>query len=160
MIVRFPNQWLVLVCLALAAPGASQSSRFCDDFSGGKLDPAKWKVSNWHAPGTLPGRNQGVFTPDALDFSQGMLRIGVTQTLGPDGIVMSSGGEIQSREVFGYGTYEFVMRLASSSETAEGVGRVLSGSDSGAFTFVNNSEIELDRWPGWIPVWPSPSGTG
>jgi beta-glucanase (GH16 family) len=143
-VIVFPHSLLVVVFLALAAPGASQSSRFHDDFSGGKLDPAKWKVSNWHAPGTLPGRNQGVFTPDAVDFSQGMLRIGVTQTLGPDGVVRSTGGEIQSREVFGYGTYEFVMRLASTSETADGVGRVLSGSDSGAFTFINNSETELD----------------
>ena len=145
VIALIPNHLLALVCvLGLAAPGASQTSVFYDDFSGGRLDAAKWKASNWHAPGTLPGRNLGVFTPDALDFSQGMLRIRVTQSPGPDGTVMSAGGEIQSREVFGYGTYQFVMRLASTSDTPNGAGRVVPGSDSGAFTFINNSETELD----------------
>jgi beta-glucanase (GH16 family) len=144
VIKKLLHYGVVLACLAPGVPGVSQTSRFYDDFSRGELDPAKWKVSQWRAPGTLAGRNLGMFTPAALDFSQGMLRIAVTQTLRPDGVVMSTGGEIQSREAFGYGTYAFVMRLASTSPTPYGGGEVVSGGDSGAFTFINNSESELD----------------
>jgi beta-glucanase (GH16 family) len=143
-VIVFFHSLLVVIFLALGAPGAPLSPAFSDDFRGGALDSSKWKVSNWHAPGTIPGRNLGAFTPQALDFSQGMLRIAVTQRLSSDGVMVSTGGEIQSRETFGYGTYEFVMRLASTSSTPDGAGRVVSGSDSGAFTFINNSESEID----------------
>lgn len=142
--IAFFHSLLVVIFLAQGAPRVSSRPTFFDDFRSGQLDAGKWKVSNWHAPGTIAGRDQGIFSPAALDFSQGMLRISVTQTLGPEGVVVSTGGEIQSRETFGYGTYEFVMRLASTSPTSDGAGRVVSGSDSGAFTFINNSESEID----------------
>jgi beta-glucanase (GH16 family) len=136
---------LALLCLlGMVANGEARSPAFYEDFSAGMLDTNRWKVSNWHAPGSIPGKNRGQFTPAALDFSQGLLRIAVTQNESTDGEVLSTGGEIQSREVFGYGTYEFVMRLASTADSPDGHGRVVSGSDSGAFTFINNSETELD----------------
>jgi beta-glucanase (GH16 family) len=149
---------LWLLCAPLTCN--AQSPSFYEDFSSGALDSTRWKVSNWHAPGSIPGKNTGVFSPAALDFSHGLLRISVMQSVDADGHVRSTGGEIQSRALFGYGTYEFVMRLASTADTPDGQGRVMSGSDSGAFTFVNNSETELDieflgSTPGsvWLTNW-------
>lgn len=121
---------------------------FIDTFAAGKLDTTKWIASNWGAPGNVTGVNQGTFDPTHLDFTQGMLRITVTQTQLAGAAqgkgVVSVGGEIQSKQTFGYGTYDIVMRMSSTSPTANGAGSIVSGSDSGFFTFLNNSETEID----------------
>lgn len=117
---------------------------FTDDFSTGALDTSKWIPSNWGAPGTIAGVNSGSFNSASLDFSTGMLRIAVTQTRQPDSSIVSIGGELQSRQAFGYGTYEWIIRQSTTSPTPNGTGSVVSGQISSGFTFINNSQTEID----------------
>ena len=137
--------------------GAPAGATFYDDFSKGSLDTSKWIPSNWGAPGG------GSFVPSYLDFSTGMLRIKVTQTYNSSGRIASVGGELQSKNALGFGTYEWVMRAASTSSTPKGSGYTVSGQISSGFIFVNNSQTEIDtpeiegQNPGtlWWTTWTS-----
>lgn len=135
---------------------------FSDDFSQGKLDTGKWIPSTWSAPGGIPHVHNGVFSTDALDFSHGCLRIKVSQTKNPDGSTTSQGGELQSRQTFGFGTYEWILRASSTSPTPEGSGKAVSGQISSGFIFqqdqgyteIDSPEIEGDKpdqlsWTTW-----------
>jgi hypothetical protein len=138
--------------------GAPAGATLYDDFSKGSLDTSKWIPSNWNAPGG------GKFVPSYLDFSTGMLRIKVTQTYNSGGGIASVGGELQSKNALGFGTYEWVMRAASTSSTPNGSGYTVSGQISSGFIFVNNSQTEIDSpeiegqnpgtlwWTTWISV--------
>ena len=75
-----------------------------------------WRIASWRSPDSKIGLNQGTYVPENVDFVDGMLRLKVEQTQGPDGII-SKGAAVWSRERFGYGTYDFVMRMASDSPT-------------------------------------------
>lgn len=136
---------------------------FSDSFAGGKLDTSKWIPSDWSAPGNIPGVHAGRFSPDALDFSHGCLRIKVSQTKNPDGSTTSIGGELQSRQRFGFGTYEWILRASSTSQTPEGSGRPVSGQISSGFIFqqdqgyteIDSPEIEGQypnqlSWTSWL----------
>ena len=137
---------------------APAGATFYDDFSKGSLDTSKWIPSNWGAPGG------GTFVPSYLDFSTGMLRIKVTQTYNSSGGIASVGGELQSKNALGFGTYEWVMRAASTSSTPNGSGYTVSGQISSGFIFVNNSQTEIDSpeiegqnpgtlwWTSWTSV--------
>ncbi len=134
---------VIAVWMASALPVSAQA--FTDEFNKGKLDPSEWIVSSGKAP------QDGKFDPANVDLSEGLLRLRVTQSRGPNGIV-SSGGEITTKRVFGYGTYEFTMRMGSTSETATGPGKPASGSVSAGFNFINNSQTEIDiEYPGNDP---------
>ena len=138
--------------------GAPPGATFYDDFSKGSLDTSKWIPSNWGAPGG------GTFVPSYLDFSSGMLRIKVTQTYNSSGGIASVGGELQSKNTLGFGTYEWVMRASSTSSTPNGSGYTVSGQISSGFIYVNNSQTEIDSpeiegqnpgtlwWTSWISV--------
>jgi hypothetical protein len=133
--------------------GAPAGATFYDDFSKGSLDTSKWIPSNWGAPGG------GTFVPSYLDFSTGMLRIKLTQTSNS-----SVGGELQSKNAFGFGTYEWIMRASSTSSTPTGSGVAVSGQISSGFIYVNNSQTEIDSpeiegqnpgtlwWTSWLGV--------
>ena len=155
---------LVLVSLFLvngtlhaAAPSAPAGATFFDNFSSGSLDTSKWIPSNWGAPGG------GTFVPSNLDFSTGMLRIKVTQTYNSSGGIASVGGELQSKQTLGFGTYEWVIRASSTSSTPTGSGVAVSGQISSGFVYVNNSQTEIDspeiegQNPGklWWTTWTS-----
>ena len=90
-----------------------------------------------------PGLNHGTYVPENVDFVDGVLRLKVEQTQGPDGVI-SKGAAIWTKEKFGYGTYEFVMRMASESQTPNGPGHAQSGTVSSAFSVLQNSETEMD----------------
>jgi endo-1,3-1,4-beta-glycanase ExoK len=122
---------------------ASGGASFSDTFKTGVLDPSKWLASNGFAPGSISGVNYGSFVPGNVDMSKGMLCLKLQQTQGSSG-VLSVGAEIQSLSTYGYGTYEWVMRTSSTSATPTGTGRVVSGQISAGFSFVNNSETEID----------------
>jgi hypothetical protein len=132
--------------------GVPAGATFYDDFSKGSLDTSKWIPSNWGAPGG------GSFVPSYLDFSTGMLRIKLTQTSGS-----SVGGELQSKNALGFGTYEWIMRASSTSSTPNGSGYTVSGQISSGFIYVNNSQTEIDspeiegQNPGtlWWTTWTS-----
>ncbi len=137
--------------------GAPAGATFYDDFSKGSLDTSKWIPSNWGAPGG------GTFVPSYLDFSTGMLRIKLTQTSSGGGVA-SVGGELQSKNALGFGTYEWIMRAASTSTTPNGSGYTVSGQISSGFIYVNNSQTEIDSpeiegqnpgtlwWTSWTSV--------
>ncbi len=65
------------------------------------------------------------------------------QKAGPDNI-LSHGGAIISKARFGFGSYEFVIRMSSTSATPDGFGKAISGAISSGFVFYNNSESEID----------------
>src|SRR5438477_5858968 len=84
------------------------ASTFTDNFA----NLNNWVVSNWGAPGG------GQFKPDHVDVSTGVLRLIVTQ----DGTTAGSvGGAVQSRQLFGCGRYDFVVRARSSSPAPGGI---------------------------------------
>ena len=102
-----------------------------------------WRVASWQAPDSKIGLNQGTYVPENVDFVDGMLRLKVEQTQGPNG-VNSKGAAVWTKEKYGYGTYEFVMRMASESPTPYGPGKAHSGTVSSAFLYFQNSETEMD----------------
>jgi len=113
---------------------------FVDNFTGPTLNTANWIVSNYTANNYGGAGSDVTFTSSNIDFSQGMLRM----ELNVPTATISTGAEIQSKQTFGYGTYTTVMRMASTSATAAGAGGTVSGSDSSIFSYINNSESEID----------------
>jgi endo-1,3-1,4-beta-glycanase ExoK len=121
----------------------SGNGSFSHTFSSGILDASKWLASDEPAPGRISGINQGSFIPSNVDLSKGLLCLKLQQQQGSSGVI-SIGGQIQSLETFGYGTYEWTMRASSTSATPNGSGLVVSGQISSGFIFVNNSQTEID----------------
>ncbi len=134
---------------------------FKDDFKSGKLDATKWIVATYKSPDSAPGVNNGTYVSTAIDFTQGMLRITVQQHAAATGVV-SLGGAIISRERFGFGTYEFEMRMSSLSPTPQGDGAASTGAVSSGFIYHNKSESEIDlEFVGnenamWVSTWHNP----
>ncbi len=157
-------QALVLVLPTLLLSVALGQATFTEDFSGGKLDTSKWKVATYKSPDSKPGINAGMYVASTLDFSQGMLRIGVQQRQGAEA-VESQGGAIISKERFGYGTYEFEMRMSSTSATPDGNGKAVTGAISSGFLYYDKSETEIDlEFLGnenamWVSTWQNPNPT-
>jgi len=116
---------------------------FSDTFSGGRLDATKWFVDTGRAPGNIPGKNRGTLNPKNIDLATGMLRLTLTQSIS-DGLATSEGAEIRSKQLFGYGSYVWVARAASTSDTPNGVGSAVSGTVTDFFNFINDSETEID----------------
>jgi endo-1,3-1,4-beta-glycanase ExoK len=131
------------VVSAAALVSVRGSGSFSDTFSSGILDASKWLASDEPAPGRIPGMNQGSFVPSNVDLSKGVLCLKLQQQQGSSGII-SVGGQIQSLDTFGYGTYEWTMRASSTSATPNGPGSVVSGQISSGFSFVNDSQTEID----------------
>jgi endo-1,3-1,4-beta-glycanase ExoK len=102
-----------------------------------------WRIATWQSPDSKPGLNHGIYVPENVDFVDGVLRLKVDQTPGPDGVT-SKGAAVWTRAKYGYGTYEFVMRMASESPTPNGPGKSHSGTISSAFLYFQNSETEMD----------------
>jgi len=143
-----PATMLLCIC-AMAAwrgnkPVEAASQNFSDDFSAGKLDTSKWEIATYRSPDSKAGVNEGKYVADAFDFATGMLRIKVTQRQESNGLVRSMGGAIISKERFGYGNYEFVMRMSTTADTPDGQGKTLTGAISSGFVYYNNSESEID----------------
>jgi len=111
---------------------------FTDTFNTGALS-SNWIVSTWAAP------FGGKFSSANISLSQGMLGIRLTQSKNPDGTWGNSvGGELQCKQLFGYGTYEWECRASSTSQTPYGVGAPVSGSITGCFNYINDSQTEID----------------
>jgi len=116
---------------------------FVDQFNEGVLDASKWSIATYGSPDSKPGINVGSYVTEAIDLSTGLLRIAVNQEK-EGGVVYSTGGAIISKDRFGYGDYEFEMRMSSDSPTPEGAGGARSGAISSAFIYNNRSESEID----------------
>jgi endo-1,3-1,4-beta-glycanase ExoK len=128
--------------LSLASASAFAQTAFVDYFDGGVLDSSIWVIDTGNAPGRITGVNDGSFSTANVDLSQGVLALKLTQT--GSAPVSSVGAEVRSVNTYGYGTYEWVMRASSTSATPNGSGNVVSGQISSGFTFINNSQTEID----------------
>ena len=124
-------------------PAPTNSPAFSDDFSGGTLDSTKWFVDTGRAPGNIAGVNTGTLNAKNVDLSTGMLRLTLNQSVAGTHAT-SSGAEIRSKQLFGYGTYVWVARAASTSSTPRGPGSAVSGTVTDVFNFINDSESEID----------------
>lgn len=134
---------IAFVLTLLAAFAGTAFAQIGDSFAAGKLDTSKWFAQHGDAPDNKPGNRYGSFQPDQLDFSQGMLRLGVSQHFeGQKAVSRSS--EVISNETYGFGTYTFVMRMASTAATHDAPGKVVPGSCSAAFLLWGNSLTEID----------------
>ncbi|MBI4128302.1 MAG: glycoside hydrolase family 16 protein [Parcubacteria group bacterium] len=135
------------------APGvtttASPAGGFRDDFNTGSLDSSRWLATNGEVDlGKIANDHQGYLQPDRVSVANGYLVMKLTQEEGQVGSkskgVISRGSEVRSKATYGYGTYEWRMRMGSTATTATGPGTTVIGGISAAFTFINNSETELD----------------
>jgi beta-glucanase (GH16 family) len=156
-------KFLLAVTLFLCSACVAFAQTFSDDFRAGKLDSGKWTIATYKSPDSKPGLNSGIYVAESFDFSRGMLCIKVTQQRGEADNILSNGGAIISRERFGFGTYEFVMRMSSTAATPDGVGTAISGAISSGFVYYHNSESEIDlEFLGnensiWITNWLNPN---
>jgi len=116
---------------------------FRETFSGGTLDQTKWFIDTGQAPGNIDGVNHGTLSAEHVDLSTGMLRLKLTQKVSGT-LATSTGAEIRSKRLFGYGTYVWVARAASTSATPRGAGSAVSGTVFDVFNFINDSETEID----------------
>ncbi len=128
---------------AVAGVDAPNPPTFSESFSGGVLDEARWFVDTGQAPGNIPGVNRGTLSAEHVDLSTGMLRLKLTQSVS-GALAISTGAEIRSKQLFGYGTYVWVARAASTSPTPRGTGSAVSGTVTDVFNFINDSQTEID----------------
>ncbi len=131
--------------------GATQSlsaSGWRYDFNGAKLDSTRWIIMNDQAPGYIPNNHIGYFRRNNVSLSNGLLVLSLNQKTGTvDGNrkgVISQGGGIYTQQTYGYGTYEWTMRMSSASSSPLKPGQPVSGSVSAGFIYVNNSQTEID----------------
>jgi len=113
---------------------------FSDNFDTGFLNKSKWEMSDRTDPNCFNGGSDVTFSPSNIDMSKGLLRMTLTQPTDRT----SSGAEIRSIQTFGYGTYVAVMRQSSTAPTEDAVGKVVSGSTSAFFSFIDHSRTEID----------------
>jgi beta-glucanase (GH16 family) len=121
---------------------------FQDTFSTGQLDGSRWIVASGYAPGYIANQHVGYYDPQNVVVSPGMLRLTLTQGNGavdtnPSGVI-SNGAAIYTKLSCGYGAYEWTMKMSSTSICATCVGPPVSGSVSAGFSYINNSETEID----------------
>ncbi len=114
----------------------SRFTAFSDYFDKGILS-SDWIVSSWNAPGG------GTFKSDLVTLDFGMLCLKMVQTK-VDETIISIGSEIQLNKLCGYGSYEWEVRASSTAITPSSLGQFCSGSVTGLFNYMNNSETELD----------------
>ncbi len=133
-------------------PDRKPPSAWRDDFSGTSVNTQFWVIGTGQAPGYIPGYHLGNYDPThakiVSDSTGSYLQLLLTQEIGtvdtnPAG-VLSHGAIIYSKNTYGYGTYEWQMRMSSTSATPTGSGNSVSGSVSAGFTYVNNSQTEID----------------
>ena len=123
-----------------------------DSFDGTAIDESRWQIVNEAAPGSVTGEHASFYRADHASVSSGYLSLVLTQENetvdnNPNGVI-SNGALLASQLTYGYGTYEWRMRLTSNATSPTGTGScsadVVSGSVSAGFNFVNNSETEID----------------
>ena len=126
--------------ISCSGPLFDDGPGFKEEFN--RIDSSKWTVSSWQAPGAQRNHS-GTFSSDNAQIVDGYLQLRLDQTKEGNSYV-SSGAEIASKEIFGYGTYEYRMRASTTSPTPNGEGQAVSGSVTSAFIYSENSVTEID----------------
>lgn len=128
-----------------------------DNFSGSALDTTRWINANERAPGYIPEKHIGYYDPNHVWLQDGYLVIRLTQGDGTvDGVpgAVSQGGLIYTKDTYGYGAYEWNVRMSSTATEPLGEGAPVSGSVSAGFNYINNSQTEIDfEFSGHLPGW-------
>lgn len=132
---------LLLVLLTLSA--FASGSGFSDNFNTGTLNSKLWTIDTGIAPGGN-STNTSTFSSSHVSLAQGMLALKLTQSLGSNGVIQSLGAEVRSITRYGYGTYSWTMRTASTATCPTCIGAAVPGQTSAGFSFVNNSRTEID----------------
>lgn len=123
-------------------PVPVKAPTFVENFA--TLDLTKWSMLDGSpVVGDGPTNHASMLASNCFIANQ-MLCIRLTQTKNADGTFSSVGGELNSIQFFGFGTYEFVMKASSDSADPTKAGNSVSGSITGAFSFLANSETEID----------------
>ncbi len=140
---------LAMPALAAGAPPGKPGSAWRDDFPGSTLNTQFWVIATGQAPGTIPGVNLGDYDPSHVTIvtegTASYLQLLLTQETAPSGTgTLSHGALIYTKNRYGYGTYEWRMRMSSTSATPNGSGDAVSGSVSAGFVYYNNSQTEID----------------
>ncbi len=117
---------------------------------------------NWAIEQTGPEQKFGIpgvgvkksfDTSNVMFMEGGILRLKLN-LWDDEGTLTSSGALVYSKEKYGYGTYEWCMRMSSTATSPDGLGDALSGNVSAGFVYVNNSETEIDfEFAGHLPGW-------
>jgi beta-glucanase (GH16 family) len=130
----------------------SSTSGWQEDFTSSTLNKRFWVISSGQAPGYITNYHIGYYDPSHVkvvsDSTGSYLQMLLTQQIGTVGTntagVVSHGALIYTKNKYGYGTYEMKMRMSSTSPTPNGTGDEVSGSVSAGFSYVNNSQTEID----------------
>lgn len=142
---------VALVSISIVGRYTMSTPDFYEDFSQ-PLDPAKWMVSNWQAPGN-DDNHASVSRDDNVRVEGGYLVLELNQysmdvsTVDPALTLtntFSIGGEVRTIDSFGYGIYSMRVRASSTSPTPTGIGSAVSGSITGIFNWITDSETEID----------------
>lgn len=96
-----------------------------------------WVVSTWTAPGTN-STHKGIFDASNVTLTADGLQLKLWQRQ-EDSSFMSHGGEVVTKQKFGYGKYEFVVKAS-----ADASGKPVSGSITGCFNYGPASITEID----------------
>jgi beta-glucanase (GH16 family) len=144
------------------------SSGWRDDFSFGRVDVTRWVIGSGQAPGYIPSYHIGYYDPSHASVTDGYLVMLLTQQNGTvdehgQGVI-SRGALLYTRQMYGYGTYQWRMRMSSTAPTPQGEGSPVSGSVSAGFLYANNSQTEIDfEFSGltpdslWLVNWLNPN---
>lgn len=121
---------------------------FFEDFK--TLD--NWIVSTWTAPQAHSLNHAGTFSADNvrvyLNAAPGQagdsgVCLKLSQAL-VNGQIVSTGAEITSKQSFGYGVYDFVVRAGSTAPISIAQGGPISGGITGCFNYLEGSATEID----------------
>ena len=133
--------------------GQQATAGWRDDFNAPQVDTNRWVIASGLAPGHIVNFHIGYYEPSHVqiltDGTNSYLQMLLTQENGPvdssaSGVI-SRGALIYTKNTYGYGTYEWRMRMSSTATTPnEPSGTSVSGSVSAGFNYVNNSETEID----------------
>jgi len=137
----------LLAGAAVAAGAGKPSSAWTDNFTNG-IDKSFWVIANGGAPGYIPDVHKGYYQPNDVSVANGIVTLRLTQEYGtvdtnPSGVI-SRGALLYSRKTYGYGTYQWRMRMSSTATSPTGAGTPVPGSVSAGFNYVNNSQTEID----------------
>jgi beta-glucanase (GH16 family) len=136
---RFRGDCRILLAVLLLGV-LCQGQSYQDSFDAGTLN-RDWIVSSYTVANYAGGGSTVTFSPSNIDLSQGVLRLELDQPSAGT----STGAEIQLSQAYGYGTYEFTMRVGSTSATKAGAGTPISGQISATFLLSDpNSATEID----------------
>lgn len=146
-VITLTNSGNGLAQMTISANGDYSQTNTCgngftDTFASGTLDGTTWVKDTGNAPGTIAGQNTSSFSTTNVDLSQGVLGLKVVQS--GSSPTTSVGAEIRSLALYGYGSYDWFFRSASDSTNPNTNGNPVSGQVSSGFTFINNSQTELD----------------